>query len=171
MSIRTALSSLPSWPALAIAPVIILAVGYMSYGPSYRECTRLAEARSGFTAAVERAAQAGRGLALEQEIAAGDWDQVRILQGVKPSTGPLLDCPFGWDLSEIERRGMIAKGELGILAFAKAGEVVTFVEFSAGQVRFEDYKEVITRADAVFAVEAPGGAGGVFTLRPAGAGS
>lgn len=171
MSIRTALSSLPSWPALAIAPVLILVVGYMSYGPAYRECTRLAEARSGFTAAVARAAQEGGGLALERAVPAGDWDQVRILQGVKPASGPLLDCPFGWDFNEIERRGMIAEGKLGILAFAKAGEVVTFVEFSAGRVRFEDYAEVLTRAEAVFAVEAPSGDGGVFILRPAAAGS
>ena len=45
MSIRSALRGLPSWPALVIAPLIVLGVGALHYGPAYRQCSRLAEAR------------------------------------------------------------------------------------------------------------------------------
>ncbi len=166
MSIRTALGGLPAWPALVIAPALILGIGAMSYGPAYQQCTRLAEARAGFTAAVERAAQAGdRSLRLDQAIADRAWDQVRILQDVQ-ADGELLDCPFGWDLTKGERRAMIAQGQLGILAFAKAGEVVDYVEFRSDLHRFDVGDEILARAAAVFTVET--GEGGVsFVLRPA----
>jgi hypothetical protein len=171
MSIRSALGSLPSWPVLVVAPAVILVLGAISYGPAYRECTRLAEARAGFTSAVERAAQDGGGvLPLDQAVTASDWDQVRILQSVKLD-GPLLDCPFGWDLTRIERREIITKGQLGLLSFAGAGEVVSFVEFRSDLIRFEVDDEILARSAAVFIVEAPEIPGGAFVLRPAGAGS
>ncbi len=168
MSIRSALGSLPSWPVLVVAPAVILGLGAVSYGPAYLECKRLAEARAFFTSAVESAARQGGRLALDQAVAAPDWDQVRILQGVKLD-GPLLDCPFGWDLTREQRREIVAKGQLGLLSFAGAGEVVTFVEFRGDLIRFEVDDEILARGAAVFVVEAPAGPGGAFILRPAGA--
>ncbi len=137
MSIRTALSSLPTWPALVIAPVLILIVAAVKYVPAYQECTRLAQARTAFTSAVEAAArQDGGELRLDRAAAMPGWDQVRILQAVK-ADGPLLDCPFGWDLTQDERRELIAEGRFGILVFAKDGQVVGTIEYRSDLIRFE----------------------------------
>ncbi len=168
MSIRSALGSLPSWPVLVVAPAVILGLGAVSYGPAYLECKRLAEARAFFTSAVESAARQGGRLALDQAVAAPDWDQVRILQGVKLD-GPLLDCPLGWDLTREERREIVAQGHLGLLSFAGAGKVVSFVEFRGDLIRFELGEEILARGAAVFIVEKP--ESGAFILRLAGAGS
>jgi len=171
MSIRSALGTLPTWPVLIIAPAIILGLGAVSYGPAYLECKRLAEARDLFTSAVERAAQEGGGtLVLDRAVAAADWDQVRILQGAKPK-GPLLDCPFGSDLTREERREIIAGGQLGLLSFAAAGQVVGFIEFRGDLIRFDVNDGVLTRAAAVFVAEAPERTGGAIVLRLAASGS
>ena len=170
MSIRSALGGLPAWPALVIAPLVILVVGALHYGPVYRQCTRLAEARDAFTAAVTGAAREDDAtLRLGRLAAAREWDQVRILQDLQdlPAEGQVLDCPFGWDLDAIERRAMIAEGRLGILAFAKLDEVIDYIEFRADEARFEGADQVLARGEAVFTVEGPNGAGGPYTLRPA----
>ena len=105
-------------------------------------------------------------LHLDRAVAAADWDQVRIVQDMSELSpeGQVLDCPFGWDIDRTERRKMLADGRLGILAFAKAGQVVDYIEFRADQARFDAAGKVVARADAVFTVESPG-SGGPFTLR------
>ncbi len=170
MNLRAALAGVPVWPGLVAAPLIALAVGAMSYGPAYKQCHRLAEARESFAGAVSVAAQAeDPRLRLDRAVAANDWDQVRIVQdasGLSPEA-QYLDCPFGWDLDQTERRRMLADGRLGILAFAKAGQVVDYIEFRADKARFEAVGEIVVRAEAVFTVEPPSNDGGPFTLRRA----
>ncbi len=164
MSIRSALGGLPSWPALVIAPLIVLGVGALHYGPVYRQCSQLAETREGLSAAAARAATEGVPLRLEAAVAAGDWDQVRIV--AEPPTGEgLLDCPFGWDLDRDQRRAMIAAGRLGLLVFAKDGQATDYVEYRRELIDFQDPSEVFARAEAVFEVEAL--EGGTFVLRSA----
>jgi len=170
MSIRSALGSLPSWPVLVIVPAIVLGVGILYYGPAYRQCTRLAQERDGFSAAVARAAQGeGDDLFLDRAVVAGTWDQVRILPrlGDAADDSPVLDCPFGWGLDKTERRAMMRDGRLGILAFAKAGKVVDYIEYRSDQIRFEGIDGVLARDDAVFTVETEVGADGPYILRPA----
>jgi hypothetical protein len=167
MSIRSALGGLPSWPALVIAPLIVLGVGILHYGPAYRQCSALAEAREGLSAAAARAAAGGAALRLEAVVAAGDWDQVRIV-AAPPSGEGLLDCPFGWDLDRGERRAMIAAGRLGLLVFAKEGQASDYREYRRDRIDFMDTGRVLARAEAVFEVEAAAGGAG-YVLRRAGA--
>ncbi len=162
MSIRSALGSLPAWPGLALAALIVLGVGGLHYGPTYRQCSALAEAREGLSAAAARAAAERAPLRLEAAVAAGDWDQVRIV--AQPPTGEgLLDCPFGWDLDRDERQDMIAAGRLGLLVFAKGGQASDFREYRRDRIDFAQVSRVLARDEAVFAVEPA--AGGGYVLR------
>lgn len=167
MSIRSALGGLPSWPALVIAPLVILGVGALHYGPAYRQCTRLANARDALSAAVARAAGDGTALRLDAAVAVEDWEHVRIVRDLK-AQARVLDCPFGWDLNRGERRAMIADGRLGILAFAKGDEIVDYIEYRSDRIGFAGVADLIERGEAVFTVAAPRGPDTAFVLRPAG---
>ena len=166
MSVRSALGALPAWPVLIVVPAVVLAVGAFHYVPTCQTCTRLALARDAFTAAVARAAKVSDPvLRLDQIVRMKDWDQARIIQNPRVE-GPLLDCPFGWDLDGSERETLFAQKRLGILAFAKNGEVVDFIEYRSDQVRFDGIDGAVLRASALFDVTVPDSPDGAYLLRP-----
>lgn len=165
MSIRSALNAVPVWPVLVFVPLLTLGFGAFHYVPAYRTCGKLAEARVALTESAARAAESpGSFLRMDQAVQVADWDELRVIPAPKVD-GKVLDCPFGWDLSGPDREVLFASGRMGIVAFARAGTAIDYIEYFRDQVRFEDVEGVIARPAAQFTVARPDSGEGPLILR------
>jgi hypothetical protein len=165
MSIRSALSVVPVWPVLILVPLLTLGFGAAHYAPVYRTCGKLAEARVALTEAAVAAAEASDPvLRLDQAVRVAEWDELRVIPAPKVE-GKVLDCPFGWDLSGADRQVLFSTGRMGIVAFARAGTAVDYIEYFRDQVRFEDVEGVVARSAAQFTVARPESGEGPLVLR------
>lgn len=153
--IRDALSSLPARPVLYLVPAVIVMVLSLYYWDLHARCARIEAQRGALTEWV-RSADSSLPLRLESftEFA---WDQVRIAVGYKPQRGN-GDCPLGWNWPRGEREALIANGRLTLLVFARAGEIVEYLELRGDQIDFRGIESVLTPQTAVFELKpAPAG--------------
>lgn len=162
---RSALASLPSWPAPLIALAIMLAVGGYYYAGIHARCTALEEDRVRLSTALDEALANGTPLDLAAALPF-EWDSLQVAQDYRPSGRP-LDCPFGWGMSREERIALIRGGRYTVLAIAgtEAGERT--VEFPGDRAVFEDAAAdgtAIPRERAVFRVEEGEGSRARLTL-------
>lgn len=164
------MNAVPVWPVLVFVPLLTLGFGAFHYVPAYRTCGKLAEARVSLTESAARAASASDPvLHMDRAVQVADWDELRVIPAPKVQ-GQVLDCPFGWDLSGPDREVLFATGRMGIVAFARAGTAVDYIEYFSDQVQFEGVEGVIARPAAQFTVARPESGAGplVLRLRPAG---
>jgi hypothetical protein len=163
---RDSIGQLPTWPALAIAALLVVGIGAWSYGPAYQRCSELNAARHGLQAAIEEAGRAGTTLDLAAAMP-GAWDEVRIAQGHKLARGQNpFHCPFGWDLSRDERGALIASGDYTLIGFFEAGQFQRYIEYRGDWARFEGDVGSLRRDQARFHVARSSGNPAVLT--PAG---
>lgn len=149
---RDSIAQLPTWPALAIAAVLVVGIGVWFYGPTYQRCRELNEARQGLRAAIEEAGRAGTTLDLATAMPAA-WDEVRIAQGHRLARGQRpFHCPFGWDLSRDERGALIASGDYTLIGFFEAGQFRRYIEYRGDWARFEGDVVSLQRDEARFHV-------------------
>jgi len=66
-----------------------------------------------------------------------------------------LDCPFEWDWTQKQRKQLMAKGQLNVIAFARKG-VNTVVDFSQDMIDFELTETIFTPDSAIFRIEKQG---------------
>jgi len=161
MSIRRMLSSIPSKPGVIIAMVVAVAALSIHYFYQYKNCTGLASLRSQLYVSVQQNANSVLRLA---DITPFEWERVRIIIEHK-NKGKTLDCPFEWDWTQEQRKEMMSKGQLNIIAFARKGGVNTVVDFSSEMIDFELTETVFTPDSAVFHVEKHGPENTGYLLR------
>ena len=159
MNIKGALNSLPARPGIVLAVVLAAIVLAAFYIQQYRVCTELGALRAAFYEKVRQ--NAGQKIRLA-DLTPFAWVKARIILNFQ-SKLRLPDCPFKWDLSRRERRRMMARAELNVLAFAtEAGHRV--IDFNNGTIAFDLRETALTPGQAVFMVETKAGG---FILRQA----
>jgi len=162
-TIRRALNSLPSRPALYLSIATIAGVLIYIYGRDYIRCTAHADARAGLEAAIAAAAApGGSGRLALADIAAFDWDRVDIQVAYRPDA-EIPGCPLGWDWSAEDRDALVAGGLLTVIVFSRDGTVVDYIEHRADRGQFRDIANPYAPDDAVFVVDS---GRGVPVLRP-----
>jgi hypothetical protein len=151
--LRSSIAQLPSWPALAIAGVLAVGVGSWYYVPTYRQCSELKQSRDALRAAIDAVASTG-GVVDLAAVFPGPWDEVRIAQEHRLEAGQApIHCPFGWDLSRLERRTLIDSGRYTLIGFFERGRFQRYVEYRGDWARFEGDLDVLSRARARFEVD------------------
>ena len=151
MSIRTALGSLPSKPGVVIAVIGAIVVLSFFYFKQYKSCTDIASLRSILYEGVQRNTDNVIHLA---DITPFEWEKARIIMDHQ-SKGNVLDCPFEWDWTQKQRKEMMVKGQLNVIAFARKG-VNTVVDFSQEMIDFDITETIYTPDLAVFQVDKQG---------------
>ena len=151
--LRSSIAQLPSWPALAIAGVLAVGVGSWYYVPTYQQCSELQQTRDALRTAIGTAAGNG-GVVDLAAVFPGSWDEVRIAQEhrLEPGQSP-IHCPFGWDLSRLERRVLIDSGRYTLIGFFERGRFQRYVEYRGDWARFEGDVDAVSRARARFEVD------------------
>ncbi len=165
MSLRDALSVLPTWPVAVVAPLVIVFVLGLYFVNQYRDCSRQRSLREAFAAAV---AQHVREEAEPLRLATAmpfPWDRVRVLPNYRPDVRT-RDCPFGWDWSRREREEIASRGELTLLVFSLAGTLVGHIEYRAERAQLRDIGVALNRETAVFVRQGGGGEPGGVLLAP-----
>jgi hypothetical protein len=163
---RDSIGQLPTWPALAIAAVLVVGIGVWFYGPAYERCSELNAARESLRTAIEEAGRAGTTVDLAA-VAPGAWDEVRIAQGHKLARGQRpFHCPFGWDLSRDERGALIRSGDYTLIGFFDSGQFQRYIEYRGDWARFEGDVDSLQREQARFHVASAGA--GPVVLTPIG---
>lgn len=149
--IQDALRALPAWPALIVAPLLILGGLIYYYYETWQTCIGHAELRMRLHQAVEDAG-AGSGQLRLAEATGFDWARVGIFPNHKPVPGQNSDCPFGWDWTAEEREKLAADGLLTLLVFTKDKELLDTIELHGDRVAFEEMQNPYTRDSAVFEI-------------------
>ena len=163
---RDSIAQLPTWPALAIAALLVVGIGAWFYVPTYQRCSELNAARQGLLTAIEEAGRDGTILDLA-DVMPGGWDEVRIAPGHKLARGQRpFHCPFGWDLSRDERGALIRSGDYTLIGFFEAGQFQRYIEYRGDWARFEGDVGSLRRDQARFHVARSSGNPAVLT--PAG---
>lgn len=168
--IHRALSSVPPTPVLIIAPaLIVLGISY-HFGSQYVSCTGHAGLRQSLTDALQAASQdpTRRRLHLA-DITDFDWDVALVQVNFKPDA-KTPDCPFGWDWSRAEREALVEQDLLTVIAFARDGHVVNYLEYRRDWADFQDISNPYTHETAVFTVELEDSRWERLVLRPVAAG-
>lgn len=162
--IKDALSSVPSKPALVIAPLLVVLVLFLYYRDQYVKCVEMKDTRAAlYEHLLELGSPAQFRLADFTEFA---WTKVRIVASVSADT--ISDtCPLGWNWESGERESMIASGRLAAMIFGKQGQIVRYLELRADEVEFRGPEGNLSPQAAVFGVERKPGAteGVVLTLK------
>ncbi len=157
MNIRNALNSLPGRPGMVIAVVLAVIVLAAFYVQQYRICTDIGMLRAALYEKVRQ--NAGKKIRLSDMIPFA-WQRARIITHFQ-SRIRLPDCPFNWDLSQRERRRMMAEAQLSVIAFAtRDGNRV--IDFNNEIIAFDLRETTLTPRQAVFMVERKAGG---FILR------
>jgi len=150
MGIREQVSAVPAKPIIAAVCIFTLAAGAWHLQSKYRVCTHRASMTARFHDWAGQALEAGnKGLSLTAALP-GEWDQVRISQGVVDEA-PELACPFGWHWSEDERAALSDAGALTLIGFFADGRLVEMVDFDGRVAAFDIGSDALARAEAVFA--------------------
>lgn len=149
--IKKALRSLPAWPALVVAPLLILGGLAFYYYDTWQTCTGHAELRLRLHQAVTDAG-AGSGQLRLADATGFHWARVAIFPNHQPGPGQNSDCPFGWDWAAEEREKLAADGLLTLLVFTKDKELLDTIELRGDEVAFQDLRNPYTRDSAVFEI-------------------
>jgi hypothetical protein len=133
--------------------VLAVGVGSWYYVPTYQQCSELKQTREALRAAIDAAASNG-GVVDLAAVFPGAWDEVRIAQEHRLEAGQApFDCPFGWDLSRLERRELIESGRYTLIGFFERGRFQRYVEYRGDWARFEGEVDVLSRTRARFEVD------------------
>lgn len=151
MSIRQMLSTIPSKPGVIIAVIVAIAVLSFFYIKQYRSCTDISLLRSTLYEGVQQNTNEIIHLA---DITPFKWERARIIINHQ-NKGKVLDCPFEWDWTQKQRKQLMAKGQLNVIAFARKG-VNTVVDFSQDMIDFELTETIFTPDSAIFRIEKQG---------------
>ncbi len=160
MSIRRALSSIPGKPGVVfavIAGIIVLSVFYFK---QYKSCTDIASLRSMLSEGIRKNAGTIINLA---DMTPFEWEKARVIINHQ-SAGKVLDCPFGWDWTQKQRRQLMANGQLNVIAFARKN-INTVVDFSQETIDFELVDTIITPDSAKFHIAGQNLENGGYLLR------
>lgn len=161
VNIKGALSSLPSKPALFIAPGIICVVLGLHYSQVYNTCQKQTRLRAQLMDKI--GAAAGRSQFRLDQAIPFNWNIVRITQGYKPEKHA-INCPFGWGWAEEKRRELADASQITILGFFMGNLFRGFVELDGGKIHFVGTEKPIGIGNAVFDVD-KSQAGGPVVLR------
>jgi hypothetical protein len=151
MSIRRALSTIPSKPGVIIAVIVAISVMSIYYFKQYKSCTDIASLRSSFYSVVQ---QNSNNIIRLAEVTPFQWERAKIILNYK-NNSKVLDCQFGWDWTRKQRQQMMANDLLNVIVFAREG-VNTVVDFSKEMVDFELTETIFTPASAVFRAKSYG---------------
>lgn len=167
--IHRALGSISPRPVLVVAPaLIVLGISY-HFGSQYRTCTGHAGLRQSLTDALQAASvDPARARVHLADIAKFDWDEARIQVNFKPDLRT-PDCPFGWDWSRAEREALVEQDLLTVIAFARDGRIVDYLEYRRDWADFKDISNPYTQETAVFTAELEDSSLERLTVRPAAA--
>ena len=161
--IKDALSSVPSKPALWIAPILVVLVLSLYYRDQYVKCVEIRQTRdalNGHLLALGSPAQ----LRLA-EFTDFNWTSVRVVANVSADTISVT-CPLGWNWENDERESLVASGRLAAMVFVSQGQVIRYVELSAEQVEFHGTEGNLSPQAANFSVlRKPAGDGFILTLK------
>ncbi len=145
--IKDALSTVPSKPALYIAPILVVLVLSLYYRDQYNQCTGIKRERAALNEFLQ-SIDASQPFRLA-DFTPFDWNKVRIVAPVKPGT--IADeCPFDWNWASDERDSLLADGLLTSIVFGQKGQVVSYLELRGDQVEFRDAEGHLTPEAAVF---------------------
>lgn len=159
--IKDALSTIPSKPALYIAPILVVLVLSLYYRDQYNQCTGIKTERAELNRFLQ-AMDASQTFRLV-EFTDFDWNKVRIVASVKPGT--IADeCPFDWNWESGERDSLIADGLLTALVFGQKGQVVRYLELRGDEVEFRGAEGHLVPENAVFSVRRKSGDAAGVTL-------
>jgi len=162
--IKDALSSLPSKPALFIAPLLVVLVLSLYYRDQYNKCVDIKEARAALN---EHLLELGSPAQFRlTDFTDFDWTKVRIVASVAPDT--VSDtCPLDWNWSSGERDSLIASGDLAVMIFGQKGRIVKYLELRGDEVEFRgaEGNHNLSPEAAVFSVARKSGGGVRLTLK------
>lgn len=157
--IKDALASVPSRPALIIAPLLVVLVLSLYYRDQYNKCVDIRQSRAALTDHLLALDSPARfHLADYTDFA---WTKVRMVASVAADT--ISDtCPLDWNWESGEREALIDSGQLAAMIFGQQGQVVRYFELRADQVEIRGAEGNISPQAAVFdVVRKPGNGGGV----------
>lgn len=149
MSVRDALSSLPSKPVLFIGPVIIVLVLSFYYRDQYEKCLDIRQSRQSITEKI-RSLKPGSTFRFT-EVTDFSWNKVRIVAQVEPGTISAT-CPLDWNWSSGERESLLNDGLLAAVIFGQQGKVVKYLELRADELKFVGASATLSPESAVFDV-------------------
>ena len=160
--IKDALSSVPSKPALWIAPILVVLVLSLYYRDQYVKCVEIRQTRNALN---EHLLALGSPAHFRlAEFTDFSWTSVRIVASVSSDTISVT-CPLGWNWDSGERESMLASGQLAAMVFVSQGQVIRYVELRGDQVEFRETEGNITPQAADFSVlHKPDSDGVVLTL-------
>ncbi len=159
MGVRDALSSVPSRPALIIAPLLVVLVLSLYYRDQYNKCVDIRQNRAALTDHLLALGSPARfRLADYTDFA---WTKVRMVASVAADT--ISDtCPLDWNWESGEREALIASGRLAAMIFGQQGQIVKYFELRADEVEIRGAEGNLTPQAAVFSVvHKPGSVAGV----------
>jgi hypothetical protein len=159
--IKDALSSVPSKPALIIAPLLVVLVLSLYYRDQYIKCVDIRQDRAALNQQLLALGSPARfRLADFTDFA---WTRVRIVASVAPDT--ISDtCPLDWNWDSGERDSLIASGRLAAMMFGQQGQIVKYLELRADEVELREAEGNLSPQAAVFSVVRKSGDAGGVTL-------
>jgi len=147
--INNALSSIPTRPALVIAPLIVIGVLFFYYYDLHAKCTSSSQYREALNQSLQSLGENERfSLA---EFTGFEWDKVRILPRIEPNSRN-VECPFGWNWASGERDRLLESGRLSAMIFASRESIVSYFEFRSDEVLFDGVGSSLTPEKAQFEV-------------------
>lgn len=164
MTIREALSAIPTRPVVYIVPVVVILVLTFYYRDLYTKCSTIRQHRIELNEFL-RGLDASTHFRLA-EFTRFEWDKVRIVTGLKTGTRR-IECPFGWNWDSGERESLIESGTLTAVIFGHRDSIVEYMELSGDDVSFRGVGSSLAPADAVFRVDRATGDDDGVTLTPA----
>ncbi len=161
--INNALSSIPTRPALVIAPLVVIGVLFFYYYDLHAKCTSSSQHREFLNQSLRALGENERfDLA---EFTGFEWDKVRIIPRIEPNSRN-VECPFGWNWASGERDRLLESGLLSAMIFASRDSIVSYFEFRSDEVSFDGVSSSLTPAQAQFKVASNPAGGNGFLLRP-----
>ena len=159
--IKDALSSVPSKPALVIAPLLVVLVLSLYYRDQYNKCVDIRQTRAALNQQLLALGSPARfRLADFTDFA---WTRVRIVASVTADT--ISDtCPLDWNWDSGERDSLIASGRLAAMMFGQQGQIVKYLELRADEVDLREAEGNLSPQAAVFSVMRKSGNAGGVTL-------
>ncbi len=159
--IKDALSTIPSKPALFIAPILVVLVLSLYYRDQYIQCTGIKRERATLNDYLQ-SLDVSKPFRMVDFTSFG-WNKVRIVAPVKPGT--IADeCPFDWNWASGERDSLLADGLLTSIVFGQKGQVVRYLELRGDEVEFRGAEGHLVPENAVFSVKRKSGEAAGVTL-------
>lgn len=162
MSFKEALSVMPTRPALALVPVIVIGVLSFYYYDLHAKCTNSKQYREKLTESLRTLGESERFYLAE--LTGFDWDKVRIITRIEPNSRN-VECPFGWNWASGERDRLLESRRLSAMIFARRESIVSYFEFRSDEVAFDGVNSSLTPEKAQFEVAPNPADGNGFLLK------